>query len=66
MVQDRNWRTMTDLDEAALKAEIDQISTKIDDIMKKVERLYPSQHKPAEHEQAASNDKPLTSQSPSG
>ena len=32
-----------DLDETALGAEIDRISDKIDDIMKKVNRLYPQQ-----------------------
>jgi hypothetical protein len=55
---------MTDLDDAALKAEIDQISSKIDAIMQKVEELYPSQPKPAEQDQDAPRDKPLTSQDP--
>ena len=32
-----------DLDETALKAEIDRISIKIDDIMQKINRLYPQQ-----------------------
>ncbi len=32
-----------DLDDTALRAEIDRISDKIDDIMKKVNRLYPQQ-----------------------
>lgn len=54
---------MTDLDESALKAEIDQISQKVDAIMEKVERLYPSQRKPAEQDDTASNDIP---QSPPG
>jgi hypothetical protein len=57
---------MTDLDEAALQAEIDQITKKIESIMNKVERLYPSQQKPVEQDQTASNDKPLTTQGPSG
>ena len=56
---------MTDLDDAALKAEIDQISRKIDAIMQKVDTLYPSRPKPAEQDQDAPKDKPLTSQSPS-
>lgn len=56
---------MTDLDDAALKAEIDQISKKIDAIMKKVEELYPTQPKPAEQGQDAPEDKPLTSPGPS-
>ena len=60
------WRTMTDLDESALQAEIDQITKKIESIMTKVERLYPSQQKPVEQDQNASNDKPLTTQGPSG
>jgi len=34
---------LTDLDETALKAEIDRISQQIDAIMKKVDRLYPPQ-----------------------
>lgn len=57
---------MTDLDEAALKAEIDQISKKIEAIMKKVDHLYPPQPKPAAQENTASTDKPLTSPDPSG
>ena len=32
-----------DLDETELKAEIERISGKIDDIMQKVNRLYPQQ-----------------------
>ena len=32
-----------DLDETELKAEIERISDKIDDIMQKVNRLYPQQ-----------------------
>ena len=55
---------MTDLDDAALKAEIDKISSKIDAIMQKVEELYPSQPKPAGQDQDAPKDKPLTSQDP--
>jgi hypothetical protein len=54
---------MTDLDDASLKAEIEQISQKIDAIMKKVEALYPSQPKPAN--QDAPKDKPPTAQGPS-
>lgn len=57
---------MTDLDETKLKAEIDHISEKIDKIMKTVDRLYPSQQKPAEQENIASKDKPLRSPGPSG
>ena len=55
---------MTDLDDAALKAEIDQISRKIDAIMQRVDALYPSRPKPAEQDQDAPKDKPLTSQDP--
>jgi hypothetical protein len=33
----------SDLDETALKAEIDRISQQIDAILKKVDRLYPPQ-----------------------
>ncbi len=37
-----------DLDETALKAEIDRISVRIDEIMEKVNRFYPQQElKPA-------------------
>ncbi len=50
---------MTDLDEAALKAEIDQIAQKVDAIMEQVERLYPSRQKPDEQEDTTSEDKPL-------
>jgi hypothetical protein len=57
---------MRDLDEAALKTEIDQISKKIDAIMKRVDRLYPPQPKPAAQEHSASEDKPPTSPDPSG
>jgi hypothetical protein len=57
---------MTDLDDAALKAEIDQISKKIDAIMMKVERLYPTQQRPAGKEQDAPQDTPRTSPGPSG
>jgi len=57
---------MTDLDETALKAEIDHISEKIDTIMKTVDRLYPSQQKPAEQENIASKDRQLRPPSPSG
>jgi hypothetical protein len=57
---------MSDLDEAALKAEIDHITDKIDAIMKTVDRLYPSQQKSTEQESITSKDKPLTSPSPSG
>jgi len=56
---------MADLDDAALKAEIDQITQKIDAIMQKVEELYPSQPKPAGQDQDAPKDKPLTSPGPS-
>ena len=55
---------MTDLDDTALKAEIDRISSKVDAIMQKVEELYPSQPKPAGQDQDAPKDKPLTSQDP--
>ena len=55
---------MTDLDDTALKAEIDRISSKVDAIMQKVEELYPSQPKPAGQDQDAPKDKPLTSQGP--
>jgi len=34
---------LSDLDETALKAEIDRISQQIDAILKKVDRLYPPQ-----------------------
>lgn len=57
---------MTNLDEAALKAEIDHISEKIDAIMKTVDRLYPSQQKPTEQENITSQDNPLGSPDPSG
>jgi len=57
---------MTDLDEAALKAEIDHITEKIDAIMKTVDRLYPSQQKSTEQESIASKDEPLTPPGPSG
>lgn len=57
---------MTNLDEAALKAEIDHISEKIDAIMKTVDRLYPSQQKPTEQENITSKDNPLGSPDPSG
>jgi hypothetical protein len=57
---------MTDLDETALKAEIDHISKKIDAIMKTVDRLYPSQQKPAEQENIASEDTQQRSPTPSG
>ena len=57
---------MTDLDETALKAEIDHISEKIDAIMKTVDRLYPSQQKPAEQENVASEDTQQRSPNPSG
>jgi hypothetical protein len=57
---------MTDLDETALKAEIDQISQKVDAIMEKVERLYPSQRKPPEQDNAASEDQPLPPPGASG
>jgi hypothetical protein len=50
---------MTDLDEATLKAEIDQITQKVDAIMEKVERLYPSRQKPDDQEEPTSEDKPL-------
>ena len=50
---------MSDLDEAALKSEIDQITQKVDGIMEKVERLYPSRQKPAEQDDTPSEDKPL-------
>ena len=57
---------MTNLDEAALKAEIDQISEKIDAIMKTVDRLYPSQQKPTEQENITTQDNPLESPDPAG
>ena len=57
---------MTDLDDAALKVEIDQISQKVDAIMEKVERLYPSRQKPADQDNTASEDKPLPPVEPSG
>ena len=57
---------MTNLDEAALKAEIDHISEKIDAIMKTVDRLYPSQQKPTEQENITSQDNPLESPDPAG
>lgn len=57
---------MTDLDEAALKAEIDQITQKVDAIMEKVERLYPPRQKQDDQEDTASEDKPLPPLSPSG
>jgi hypothetical protein len=57
---------MTSLDEAAIKAEIDQISEKIDAIMKTVDRLYPSQQKPTEPENNTSQDNPIGSPDPSG
>lgn len=50
---------MTDLDETALKAEIDQITQKVDAIMEKVERLYPSRQKPEEQDNAPSGDETL-------
>jgi len=57
---------MTDLDEAKLKAEIDHISEKIDAVMRTVDRLYPTQQKPAAQENITSMDKPLRSPGPSG
>ena len=57
---------MTNLDEAALKAEIDHISEKIDAIMKTVDRFYPSQQKPTEQENITTQDNPLGSPDPSG
>ena len=57
---------MTNLDEAALKAEIDHISEKIDAIMKTVDRLYPSQQKPTEQENITSQDNPMGFPDPSG
>jgi len=57
---------MTNLDEAALKAEIDHISEKIDAIMKTVDRLYPSQQKPTEQENITTQDNPLGSPDPPG
>ena len=45
-----------DLDETALKAEIDRIAVRIDDIMQKVNRFYPQQElKPTKGETAAKN-----------
>jgi hypothetical protein len=45
-----------DLDETALKAEIERISDKIDDIMQKVNRLYPQQElKPPSNDSASKN-----------
>lgn len=57
---------MTSLDEAAIKAEIDHISEKIDAIMKTVDRLYPSQQKPTEQENSTSQDNPVGPPDPSG
>jgi hypothetical protein len=57
---------MTDLDEATLKAEIDQITQKVDAIMEKVERLYPSRQKPDDQEDTTSANKPLPPLSPPG
>jgi len=57
---------MTNLDEAALKAEIDHISEKIDAIMKTVDRLYPSQQKPTGQENITSQGNPLGFPDPSG
>jgi hypothetical protein len=57
---------MTDLDEATLKAEIDQITQKVDAIMEKVEHLYPSRQKPDDQEDTTSADKPLPPLSPPG
>jgi hypothetical protein len=37
---------MKDLDEAAIKAEIDKITQQVDDIMKRVEELYPPENRP--------------------
>ncbi len=43
-----------DLDETALKAEIDRIAVRIDDIMQKVNRFYPQQElKPTKGEKTA-------------
>lgn len=45
-----------DLDETALKAEIERITDKIDDIMQKVNRLYPQQElKPSSNGSASKN-----------
>jgi hypothetical protein len=57
---------MTSLDEAAIKAEIDHISEKIDAIMKTVDRLYPSQQKPTDQENIPYPDNPVESPDPSG
>jgi hypothetical protein len=43
-----------DLDETALKAEIDRIAVRIDDIMQKVNRFYPQQElKPTQGDKIA-------------
>ena len=43
-----------DLDETTLKAEIDRISVRIDEIMEKVNQFYPQQElKPAKGDHAA-------------
>jgi hypothetical protein len=55
---------MTDLDDAALKNEIDQISEKIDAIMNKVDQLYPPQAKPTGQEAVKAKDEPLTPPGP--
>ena len=57
---------MTDLDEAALKAEIEHISQKIDAIMKKVDQLYPSQTKPAGQETVEAKTKLPAPPDPTG
>jgi hypothetical protein len=57
---------MTNLDEAALKAEIDHISEKIDAIMKTVDRLYPSQQKPTRAGKYYIPGQPHGSPDPSG
>lgn len=66
MMTNGDLATMTDLDEGALKAEINAISQKIDAIMRKVDRLYPTQPKPAEPENTASEDSASPPHSPTG
>jgi|GEM_PF-2682336 len=66
MMTNGDLATMNDLDEIALKEEINAISKKIDAIMREVDRLYPPQPKPVEPENAAPEDGVLPPQSPTG
>lgn len=44
---------MNDLDDTALRQEIDRISKRVEDIMEKVDALYPPQHQSEASEDAS-------------